>query len=145
MTATGLLLSDDLLFSSRITATARAKGLHLQMVRTVPQLLEHFASSSVSGVILDLELIGNELPGLLSAVHSRPGVRAKVIAYGSHVDALGLRQARQAGCDRVLPRSQFVVELESQLGEWLTPTATGEVSLGESMPVAPGHGGNYPE
>jgi hypothetical protein len=44
--------------------------------------------------------------------------RPRVVAYGSHVDAAGLRAARAAGCDIVLPRSQFVEELPGKLKEW---------------------------
>ena len=38
----------------------------------------------------------------------------------THVDAAGLRAAREAGCDPVLPRSQFVEALPLRLAEWVT-------------------------
>ena len=41
-------------------------------------------------------------------------------AYGSHVDTAGLKAARVAGCDLVLPRSAFAEQLPSRLPAWLT-------------------------
>jgi len=46
----------------------------------------------------------------------------RIIAYGSHVDVATLKRAREAGCDRVMPRSQFVEELPTALISWLAPT-----------------------
>jgi len=43
----------------------------------------------------------------------------RVVAYGSHVDAAGLKAARDAGCDVVLPRSAFVEQLPVKLREWM--------------------------
>ena len=39
------------------------------------------------------------------------GASVPVVAYGPHVHAERLRQAREAGCARVFPRSAFVKEL----------------------------------
>ena len=48
------------------------------------------------------------------------------IAFGSHVDTVALAAARDAGCDPVLPRSKFTVELphliRSYLGETPSPS-----------------------
>ena len=52
----------------------------------------------------------------------------RVVAYGSHVEAETLRAARTASCDRVLPRSRFVEELNGAIGEWLTPPTVPETS-----------------
>ena len=41
-----------------------------------------------------------------------------MIAFGSHVDAERLKAARRAGCDVVMPRSQFSDEVEEKLKEW---------------------------
>ena len=40
-----------------------------------------------------------------------------VLAFGRHTEAALLREARDAGCDRVVPRSQFVEEMPSLLAE----------------------------
>ena len=44
------------------------------------------------------------------------GSTARILAYGSHVDADALREARAAGCDRVLARSAFFADVPAALG-----------------------------
>jgi CheY-like chemotaxis protein len=120
----GLLLSDDLLFRSRITGTAEALGLKIKAVRSPQDLLREAPTLGSACILIDLHnpglVIGDVVRGL-RALDPVP----RIIGYGSHVDTATLRQAREAGCDRVLPRSQFVEELPRALAEWLTPPATG--------------------
>jgi CheY-like chemotaxis protein len=113
---TGLLLSDDLIFTSRVTATARAHGLTVTAVKTMAALVEKVLADPRAGVILDLHNPTLDVAALF-AVLKPVGVR--VVAYGSHVDAERLKAARQAGCDLVMPRSQFVEKLETDLPAWL--------------------------
>ena len=117
--ATGLMLCDDLIFFSRVSGTARAAGLTVRMVRSAADLLAAAKVAPPGGVIVDVHNPGLDLPALVADLKAAcPATR--VIAYGSHVEAAVLRAARQAGCDRVLPRSQFVEELEGKIGEWLS-------------------------
>src|ERR1700730_10537087 len=113
-TAKGLLLSDDLIFTSRIVGCARSLGLTLAAARSADALLELARGSRPTCVILDLDNPGLELPGLMSAL-AAIAPPPRVIAYGPHVNAELLRAARAAGCDPVLPRSKFVEQLESDL------------------------------
>jgi DNA-binding NarL/FixJ family response regulator len=114
---TGLLLSDDLIFTSRILATARAHGLAMTAAKTQEALLAKVMESPPSGVILDLHNPTLDVPEFLAALKLLGSPR--VVAYGSHVDAERLKAARQAGVDLVMPRSQFVAKLESDLASWL--------------------------
>lgn len=113
---TGFLLSDDLIFTSRVTATARAHGLTVVAAKTADALLAKAAAVPPGGVILDLHNPTLDVAAVLAALKPL-GVR--VVAYGSHVDAERLKAARQAGCDLVMPRSQFVEKLETDLPTWL--------------------------
>ena len=115
----GLMLCDDLIFFSRVSGAARAAGLSVRMVRTAAELLAAVRTSPPGGVILDVHNPGLDLPALLADLKAGNASAPRVIAYGSHVEAAVLRAARQAGCDRVMPRSQFVEELETKIGEWL--------------------------
>jgi DNA-binding NarL/FixJ family response regulator len=111
----GLLLSDDLIFTSRITGTARALGLFLRAARTVDALLALATQNQPRCVIVDLAIPGLVLADLFRQLGDN---RPRVVAYGSHVDAESLRAARAAGCDPVMPRSQFIEVLPTALPGW---------------------------
>ncbi len=117
----GLLLCDDLIFTSRITGTARALGLTVRAARSADALIELARQSAPRGVLIDLSNPGLVLPELLRRLAELCPTMPRVVAYGSHVDTATLRAAREAGCDPVLPRSKFVEELPWALPEWLAP------------------------
>ena len=119
MSAHGLMLCDDLIFFSRVAGAARAAGLSVRQAKTTTDLLALVQQAAPTGVILDLQNPGLDLPALLEDLRQSCQTMPYVVAYGSHVDAGSLRAARQAGCDRVMPRSQFAEELESAIAEWL--------------------------
>lgn len=123
MTPRGLLLSDDLIFTSRVTATACADGLTVAPAKTAAALLALAREGTPAGVIVDLHNPGLDLDGFLVGLRAACPGMPRVIAYGSHVDAARLKAARAAGCDRVMPRSQFVAELEAGIRGWLTGSA----------------------
>jgi CheY-like chemotaxis protein len=118
------MLCDDLIFFSRVSGAARAAGLSVRMVRTVADLLTAARAAPPGGVIVDVHNPGLDLSALLTELRSACPAMPRVIAYGSHVEAAVLRAARQAGCDRVMPRSRFVEELEAKIGEWLGEAET---------------------
>ncbi len=115
----GFLLSDDLIFSSRITGTARAHGGTLTVFRDAEKMFDN-SSGNPLAIILDLHNATLDLPIFLACVIVNFQPLPKVIAYGSHVDAERLRAARADGCDLVLPRSAFVKRLETDLPKWLS-------------------------
>jgi CheY-like chemotaxis protein len=115
----GLMLCDDLIFFSRVAGAARAIGTSVRMARTGTDLLTALRIQTPECIIVDLQNPGLDLTRLLQEIHLACPKMPFVVAYGSHVEAETLRAARKAGCDRVLPRSQFVVELESDLAKWL--------------------------
>jgi CheY-like chemotaxis protein len=117
----GLLLCDDLIFTSRITGTARGLGLTVRAARSADALIELARQSPPRGVLIDLANPGLVLPELLRRLAEVCPAMPRVVAYGSHVDTATLKAAREAGCDPVLPRSKFVEELPRALPEWLAP------------------------
>src|SRR5262249_10201508 len=114
----GLLLSDDLIFTSRITGTARDLGLTVTPVRSADRLLESARPPPPACVIVDLANPGLAVADLMAGLRSLSTL-PRVVAYGSHVDVETLKAARAAGCDPVLPRSKFVEELPAALPTWL--------------------------
>lgn len=117
--ARGLMLCDDLIFFSRVEGAARAQSLSVRMVRNSAELLLALRQEPPSGIILDLHNDSLDLPALLSHIRSACPVLPHIVAYGSHVEAETLRAARAAGCDLVMPRSQFVTHIETDLAKWL--------------------------
>lgn len=117
----GIMLCDDLIFFSRVAAIARAAGLIVRQARTLAAVLELVGREPPGGVIIDLHTEGLDLPQLLDGLRAGCLAMPSTTGFGSHVEAELLKAARQAGCDRVLPRSQFVKHLEADLRLWLTP------------------------
>jgi DNA-binding NarL/FixJ family response regulator len=119
----GLLLCDDLIFTSRICGEAKALGLILRATKNVNDLLRFSLLSPPRCVIVDLQAPGlsiDELVRGLAALEPTPFV----VGYGSHVDTATLKHARDAGCDIVWPRSKFVEELATALPLWFKSAET---------------------
>lgn len=113
-----LYLASDLLWATRIKATARALGLEARPVRDPAMLESRLGDSPVRGLILDLEARGAALRMLarLRGPQSGDATRAiRIVAFGPHVDTEGLEAARAAGADLVLPRGAFDRRLEEIL------------------------------
>jgi CheY-like chemotaxis protein len=114
-----LLLSDDLIFTSRVTGTGRDLGLAVQSARSEAALRDLFVQKKPACLILDLSNPGLEIANLMDWLKQTGELRPRVVAYGSHVDTATLKAARAAGCDDVLTRSQFVEDLPRKLPEWV--------------------------
>jgi len=117
---TGLMVCDDLIFTSRVTATARAKGLTVTPVRSAEDAVRRAREAPPACVIVDLHTAGTDVPALLAGLREVCPTMPRVVAYGSHVNKELLEAARDAGCDLVLPRSKFANGLESELAGWFS-------------------------
>jgi CheY-like chemotaxis protein len=115
----GLLLCDDLIFTSKVTGTAKALGLDVTAARDASSLLRLARLAAPSCVLVDLHNPGLDLEALLRELREACPAMPRVMAYASHVEAATLHAARLAGCDPVLPRSRFVEELPAALAGWL--------------------------
>lgn len=76
---------------------SRLNGLAVTFVASPDELLD---AGSDDTVVVDLGR-----PGVLDVLARVDA--ARTIGFGSHVDKALLDQARQAGCDDVMPRSDF--------------------------------------
>jgi hypothetical protein len=102
-----LLLCRDLMFVSKVTATARALGLAVQVIRDPTQLPQQGRR-----LLVDLNQ-----PGAIEAASAwKAATAGQVVGFVSHVDTQTIDQARAAGLDQVLPRSRFTATLEQILG-----------------------------
>ena len=104
-----LVLVRDLMFSSRIAATARAADVPVTLLRDPAQLAA--AAPDATRLIVDLNQ-----PGAIEAAAAWMAPQSRdVVGFVSHVDAETIARARAAGIERVLPRSRFVEVLPELL------------------------------
>jgi CheY-like chemotaxis protein len=115
----GILLCDDLLFASRVLATARMQGCSLLWARDPDTLLSWARQRPPTAVLIDLHHPQLALAQLLVELSSLCASPPYCVAFGSHVDGERLESARRAGCHLVLPRSRFVASLDSHLPGWI--------------------------
>ncbi len=105
---------DDLMFLSRVREAAKAQGLEVRGVRTLPEL-QQACSPPPRLVLMDLDsprLPATEALAVLRADPSLAGV--PVVGFFSHVHGERARAAQAAGCT-VLARSAFVQKLPELL------------------------------
>ena len=102
-----IALVRDLMFSSKIIATARELGIEVKIVRSPEQV----ASFDGDLLLVDLSLAG----AIQAAEQWKNSSERKVIAFAAHVDTATLALAREAGFDQVLTRGQFSANLSELL------------------------------
>jgi hypothetical protein len=102
-----LILSDDLIDSSKLIADARQRGKSAIQCRSCEMLKSLLSDSELEQVIIDLQHPLLQLEALMNEFSLLSG-KPEVIAYGSHVDAERLKLARSLGCQQVFTRSQLL-------------------------------------
>ena len=114
---TALLVSADLIFCTKITGTARAMGLEVEVAGSVEGAASRIPAMRPRCVLLDLGLANLAPERIGELVQVAAG--APVLAFGSHVDTARLQQARDAGCTEVMPRSRLAADLPQLLDQYL--------------------------
>jgi hypothetical protein len=102
-----LVLVRDLMFASKITATAQSMQVLVKLIREPEKL----ASEPGERLIVDL----NQPGALDAAVNWKSAPGRSVVGFVSHVDRETIDRARSLGIDQILPRSQFVARLTELL------------------------------
>lgn len=102
-----LIYIRDLLFSSKVVATARAKGIAFQVIRDASKLL----NTSADRLIADL----NDPQALDTVIAWKQKYRGHVTGFCSHVATPIFQQAREAGIDQVLSNGAFSAHLDQVL------------------------------
>jgi DNA-binding NarL/FixJ family response regulator len=115
----GLLLSRDLIFTSKVTGTARLLGRQVLTAGNASLARAMIAQWKPRAVFVDLAAGDLVTPEALLAYRASAGPGTAFVAFGSHVDAAGLADAAAAGCDPVLPRSRFSAELPELIRRFL--------------------------
>jgi DNA-binding NarL/FixJ family response regulator len=108
-----------MMFTSRITGTARDLGLCVKPARSIEALTALIQQVPPACIIVDLAHPGLRIADFTKGLRDSCSPVPRLVAYGSHIETAALRAARDAGCDIVLPRSKFVEELPRALPHWL--------------------------
>src|SRR5262249_11499312 len=102
------VIVDDMFFAAKIRAAAELSGKTMTSVKSIEQLDAFLDGGSERLLIVDLN--SSRVDPLTAIRHvrsreDRAGVR--IVSFVSHVETGLIREAQQAGCDFVLPRSAF--------------------------------------
>ena len=115
----GILLSRDLIFTSKVTGTARMLGHRVLVAGDVTLASAMIAQWQPRVVFVDLAAGDLVQSAALLAFQKLAAPATPFVAFGSHVDTAALAAARAPGCDPVLPRSRFSAELPELIGRYL--------------------------
>jgi hypothetical protein len=117
-----LLVSPDLLSTSRIAGLARDAGGRLETLRSLD---DPPPGGPFQLVLLDLQALPGDPAVLVSRVlaviesqRSRTGCAAKLVAFGPHVAKDRLDQAKAAGADAAVSRGELLGGFIAILRRW---------------------------
>lgn len=107
-----LALVRDLIFASKISASARAAKVECRIIRD---------SKLLEGQPGDLLLLDLNEPGFVEAAASWQHANSRpAVGFVSHVDVERINRARAAGLTKVMARSGFVEALQLLLSQLQT-------------------------
>ena len=109
-----LALVDDLFFQAKLLETARHIGVDLRTCTTADALDSEIAKDVPKLVVVDLNAASNPLDAVARVQAS--GHAIPLIAFLSHVQVDLAQRARAAGCNEVMPRSNFTQNMATILG-----------------------------
>jgi PleD family two-component response regulator len=111
-----LAILDDLMFTSKIRATAKQIGVPLMFARSSAAAMEVMKSEAPSLVLLDLNNPRTDPLGVIAGMQADAALAAiPTVGFASHVDVDTITAARKAGITSVLARSAFFERLPELL------------------------------
>ena len=103
-----LCVVDDLMFSVKISSTAKAVNARVAFERAPRGVLPRLRGERPSLVIFDLNSSRLAPIETIAEIKNDPELRGiRTLGYVSHVQGDVIAAARAAGCDEVLARSAF--------------------------------------
>jgi CheY-like chemotaxis protein len=113
---------DDLMFSVKISTTAKAIGAPIFFERNPEMIVARVREKQPSLVIFDLNSPKLRPLDAIAALKADPALRQiPTLGYASHVQTDVIQAAKTAGIDQVLARSAFTDRLAAILA---TPPST---------------------
>lgn len=103
---------DDLMFSVRISTTAKQIGADVYFERSADKVVSSVREKQPALVVFDLNSQRLRPMEAIAALKADPELKGiRTLGYVSHMDTQVIAAARQAGIDEVLARSAFVAQL----------------------------------
>lgn len=103
---------DDIFFASKIKEAAKQSGVELEIINNADGLMESLSGRLPDLIIFDLNSNKLNPLDLIKEIKSSSKLRSvKTIGYLPHVEKKLMKEASDAGCDIVMPRSRFSREL----------------------------------
>jgi len=110
-----LIVCTDLIFSTKITGTAKALEKPFAVARTMERFDSLLtAAGDGTKVIVDMSVTAVDPVAAIRKAKEKSGIQ--VVAFLSHVEADTAVAAREAGADLVMARSAFSARLPEILG-----------------------------
>ena len=107
-----LVAVDDLLFGSKIRATAKQNGVDLTFARTPSEILGQARALRPALLIVDLNSAKADPIATITALKQDPDLASiRTLGFVSHVHTDVINAARHAGVDEVMARSAFAGQL----------------------------------
>lgn len=106
-----LAVVDDLMFAVKIDAAARQSGVAVSYAKSIEETLEK-AAEQPGLIMLDLNHARLDIIELITRLKADEKLRGlTLLGFISHVDTERRQAAINAGCNSVVPRSAFSVNL----------------------------------
>jgi len=118
----GLLLSRDLIFTTKIKATAVQLGYDILLASDVVLAESLITNQRPRFLLIDLTAGDLCAPSALRSYRKLAGSDVWFVAFGPHVDGGALAAAKAAGCQTVMPRSRFASELPELIQRFFSPS-----------------------
>ncbi|HVL68937.1 MAG TPA: hypothetical protein VM364_16900 [Vicinamibacterales bacterium] len=113
-----LVAVDDLLFSSKIRATAKQVQIEVAFARTPDEILAQARALRPSLIVFDVNSEKADPINTVAALKADPELQAiPTTGFVSHVNTQAILAARRAGMDEVMARSAFAANLPQILTE----------------------------
>lgn len=109
---TVLVVVDDLFFSSKIGETIRQLGGRPRFAAEPDELPDDPGCGPPAAIIVDLDLARSDPVKMIARLKGCEATGdVPMMAYGRHTRPEAFERAREAGCERAVPRSEFVKRL----------------------------------
>ena len=112
---TVVLLSSDLTVLSRMEGAATRLGQTVRSASGEALAVELCKDDDARTLVIDLSMQSVDLASLVNQLKANEGSSTRVVAFGPHVHEQRLAAAREAGCDFVVSRGQFLSQLDAIL------------------------------